>query len=51
VARAGGPSPATIGGLAAARGHRSLFDDAARKLLDGTTSFDEIERVVGWWLR
>jgi general secretion pathway protein E len=48
---AGGASSATIGGLAAARGHRSLFDDAARKLLDGTTSFDEIERVVGWWLR
>ena len=48
---ASGASSATIGQLAAARGHRSLFDDAARVLLDGTTSFDEIERVVGWWLR
>ena len=48
---ASGASSATIGHLAAARGHRSLFDDAARQLLDGTTSFEEIERVVGWWLR
>ncbi len=48
---ASGASSATIGQLAAARGHRSLFDDAARVLIDGTTSFEEIERVVGWWLR
>ena len=48
---AAGVSSATIAGIAAARGHRSLFDDAARTLADGTTSFEEIERVVGWWLR
>jgi type II secretory ATPase GspE/PulE/Tfp pilus assembly ATPase PilB-like protein len=46
-----GASSATIAQQAHGRGHRSLFDDAATKLMDGVTSFDEIERVVGWWLR
>jgi general secretion pathway protein E len=46
-----GVSSATLAQYAAATGHRSLFDDAAQKLLAGITSFDEIERVVGWWLR
>ncbi len=48
---AGGASSAAVGQLAAARGHRSLFDAAARALLAGTTSFEEIDRVVGWGLR
>jgi type II secretory ATPase GspE/PulE/Tfp pilus assembly ATPase PilB-like protein len=48
---ASGSSSAAIAASAAGRGHRSLFDDAALKLLDGRTSFAEIERVVGWWLR
>jgi type II secretory ATPase GspE/PulE/Tfp pilus assembly ATPase PilB-like protein len=48
---ASGASSATIARAAAERGHRSLFDDAATKLIDGVTSFEEIERVVGWWLR
>ncbi len=48
---ASGASSATIAQLAGTRGHRTLFDDAARTLLEGTTSFAEIERVVGWWVR
>jgi type II secretory ATPase GspE/PulE/Tfp pilus assembly ATPase PilB-like protein len=48
---AAGASSATIAQRAASSGHRSLFDDAASKLLAGITSFDEVERVVGWWLR
>jgi type II secretory ATPase GspE/PulE/Tfp pilus assembly ATPase PilB-like protein len=48
---AAGASSAAVGQLAAARGHRSLFDDAGRALLAGTTSFEEIDRVVGWGLR
>ncbi len=46
-----GASSAAIARLAAGRGHRSLFDAAARALLDGTSSFEEIDRVVGWWMR
>jgi type II secretory ATPase GspE/PulE/Tfp pilus assembly ATPase PilB-like protein len=48
---AAGASSATIAGIAAAAGHRSLVRDACRALIAGTTSFAEIERVVGWWLR
>jgi type II secretory ATPase GspE/PulE/Tfp pilus assembly ATPase PilB-like protein len=48
---ASGASSAAIASSAAQHGHRSLFDDAAVKLIDGRTSFDEIQRVVGWWVR
>ncbi len=48
---AAGVSSATLAHLAAERGHRSLFHDATEKIADGTTSFAEIERVVGWWVR
>lgn len=47
---AGVPS-ATLARLAAERGHRSLGADAAAKIVAGTTSFSEVERVVGWWVR
>jgi type II secretory ATPase GspE/PulE/Tfp pilus assembly ATPase PilB-like protein len=50
IIASGAPS-AMIAAHAVARGHRSLFDDAAAKLVDGRTSFEEIERVVGWWVR
>jgi type II secretory ATPase GspE/PulE/Tfp pilus assembly ATPase PilB-like protein len=33
------------------RGHRSLLADAASKIVNGETSFSEVERVVGWWVR
>jgi type II secretory ATPase GspE/PulE/Tfp pilus assembly ATPase PilB-like protein len=46
-----GASSAAIAQQAAARGHRSLFDAAASAMLDGATSFEEIERVLGWWVR
>jgi type IV pilus assembly protein PilB len=45
---ASGSSSAAIARLAAQQGHRSLRDDALTSVLDGTTSFAEIERVVGW---
>jgi type II secretory ATPase GspE/PulE/Tfp pilus assembly ATPase PilB-like protein len=48
---ASGVSSATLARLAEERGHRSLFDGAAAKLSAGETSFSEIERVVGWWVR
>lgn len=48
---AAGVSSAELAQLAGERGHHSLFDDAARKVAAGTTSFSEIERVVGWWVR
>jgi type II secretory ATPase GspE/PulE/Tfp pilus assembly ATPase PilB-like protein len=48
---AAGVSSATLAQLAAEHGHRSLFHDAAEKIADGTTSFSEVERVVGWWVR
>jgi len=44
-------SSATLAHIAAERGHRSLYADAAAKIVAGTTSFTEIERVVGWWVR
>ncbi len=47
---AGVPS-ATLAHLAAERGHRSLYHDAADKVAAGITSFSEVERVVGWWVR
>jgi type II secretory ATPase GspE/PulE/Tfp pilus assembly ATPase PilB-like protein len=46
-----GVSSAVLAQLAAARGHRSLFADAAAKIAAGETSFSEVERVVGWWVR
>jgi type II secretory ATPase GspE/PulE/Tfp pilus assembly ATPase PilB-like protein len=48
---ASGVSSATLAHLAAERGHRSLYSDAAAKIAAGTTSFSEVERVVGWWVR
>jgi general secretion pathway protein E len=48
---ASGVSSATLANIAAERGHRSLFHDAAAKIAAGTTSFSEVERVVGWWIR
>jgi type II secretory ATPase GspE/PulE/Tfp pilus assembly ATPase PilB-like protein len=48
---ASGVSSATLAHIAAERGHRSLFHDAAEKIAAGTTSFAEIDRVVGWWVR
>jgi general secretion pathway protein E/type IV pilus assembly protein PilB len=32
--------------VAAAHGFRALADDACRRVLDGTTSMEEISRVV-----
>jgi type II secretory ATPase GspE/PulE/Tfp pilus assembly ATPase PilB-like protein len=48
---AAGVSSAALFRNAAAIGHRSLFQDAAAKVRSGETSFSEIERVVGWWVR
>jgi general secretion pathway protein E len=48
---ASGASSTMLFQLAATNGHRSLFDAAAAKLAAGETSFAEVERVVGWWLR
>jgi type II secretory ATPase GspE/PulE/Tfp pilus assembly ATPase PilB-like protein len=48
---AAGVSSATLARIAEERGHRSLFDGAAAKLAAGETSFSEVERVVGWWVR
>ena len=48
---ASGVSSATLAHVAAERGHRSLFHDAAAKICAGVTSFAEVERVVGWWVR
>ena len=47
---AGVPS-ATLAHVAAERGHRSLYHAAAEKVITGTTSFSEVERAVGWWVR
>jgi general secretion pathway protein E len=48
---AAGVSSASLAHLAAEHGHRSLFYDAAAKVAAGTTTFNEVERVVGWWVR
>lgn len=48
---ASGISSVALAQLAVQRGHRSLFDDAATKVIAGLTSFSEVERVVGWWVR
>jgi type II secretory ATPase GspE/PulE/Tfp pilus assembly ATPase PilB-like protein len=48
---ASGVSSATLAHIAAERGHRSLHHDAADKIVAGITSFNEVERVVGWWVR
>jgi type II secretory ATPase GspE/PulE/Tfp pilus assembly ATPase PilB-like protein len=48
---AAGLSSTALAHLAAEGGHRSLFEHAAAKVAAGETSFAEIERVVGWWVR
>ncbi|HEV8020250.1 MAG TPA: hypothetical protein VGP41_03235, partial [Candidatus Lustribacter sp.] len=48
---AAGVSSATLAHVAAERGHRSLYHAAADKIAAGTTSFSEVERAVGWWVR
>jgi general secretion pathway protein E len=48
---AAGVSSSALAQLAATHGHRSLFIDAAEKVAAGTTTFGEVERVVGWWVR
>jgi type II secretory ATPase GspE/PulE/Tfp pilus assembly ATPase PilB-like protein len=48
---AAGVSSATLARIAEERGHQSLRDGAAAKLAAGETSFSEVERVVGWWVR
>lgn len=48
---AAGASSATLAHVAAERGHRSLYHAAAEKIAAGTTSFSEVERAVGWWVR
>jgi type II secretory ATPase GspE/PulE/Tfp pilus assembly ATPase PilB-like protein len=48
---AAGASSAALAHIAAERGHRSLYHDAAAKIVAGITSFNEVERVVGWWVR
>jgi type II secretory ATPase GspE/PulE/Tfp pilus assembly ATPase PilB-like protein len=44
---ASGVSSATLAHIAVAAGHRSLYEDAVEKIGAGTTSFAEVERVVG----
>jgi type IV pilus assembly protein PilB len=46
-----GLSSAALRQLAIERGHRPLLDDAVAKVVDGTTSFEEVDRVVGWWIQ
>jgi type II secretory ATPase GspE/PulE/Tfp pilus assembly ATPase PilB-like protein len=46
-----GVTSGALAQLAAERGHRSLFADAASKVASGEASFNEVERVVGWWVR
>lgn len=48
---AAGATSSAIAHAAAGRGHRSLFANAAAKIAAGETSFSEVERVVGWWVR
>jgi type II secretory ATPase GspE/PulE/Tfp pilus assembly ATPase PilB-like protein len=48
---ASGVSSAALAHIAAERGHRSLYHDSTAKIVAGTTSFAEVERVVGWWVR
>jgi type II secretory ATPase GspE/PulE/Tfp pilus assembly ATPase PilB-like protein len=46
-----GVSSAALAYRAVTAGHRSLHRDAASKIVAGTTSFAEVDRVVGWWVR
>ena len=48
---AAGVSSASLAHIARERDHRTLYDDASQKIAAGETSFAEIERVVGWWVR
>ena len=48
---AAGASSVALTQIAAGAGHRSLFTHAADKLRAGDTSFEEIERVLGWVVR
>jgi type II secretory ATPase GspE/PulE/Tfp pilus assembly ATPase PilB-like protein len=48
---ASGASSAMLARIAEEHGHHSLFRSAAAMLAAGDTSFSEIERVVGWWVR
>ena len=43
-----GASSVQIAQLAARGGYRPMRDDALAKVLAGTTSFDELTRVVPW---
>ncbi|MDQ6944130.1 MAG: GspE/PulE family protein [Candidatus Eremiobacteraeota bacterium] len=43
-----GASSVHVAQLAARNGYRPMRDDALAKVLDGTTSFDELARVAGW---
>ena len=40
------PSGTALVGIAAGKGHRGLFADGARKVLDGQTTLDEVLRVA-----
>ena len=46
-----GASSVHVAQLAARNGYRSMRDDALAKVLAGTTSFDELTRVVAWSAR
>ena len=43
-----GASSVHVAQLAARNGYRPMRDDALAKVLTGTTSFDELQRVVAW---
>jgi type IV pilus assembly protein PilB len=43
-----GASSVQVAQLGARGGYRPMRDDALAKVLDGTTTFAELERVVGW---
>ncbi len=45
---AGGASSVHVAQLAARGGYRPMHEDALAKVLAGTTSFDELTRVVAW---
>ncbi len=47
-ALATGGSSVHVAQVAARNGYRPMRDDALAKVLAGTTSFDEVKRVVGW---
>jgi type II secretory ATPase GspE/PulE/Tfp pilus assembly ATPase PilB-like protein len=43
-----GASSVHVAQLAARNGYRPMREDALAKVLAGTTSFDELTRVVAW---